>query len=134
MNALLWSNSFRTGISEIDSEHLILLSLYNQLCMMMNAGLEEPAIQDILNALVLYVKTHFLHEENIMEKGNYKDFEAHRAHHREIIAEMDELHAVLKDGGNLQAILNLRSLVFSWLTGHILKADMAYVPSLAKAS
>ncbi len=133
MDRFIWGNDYKIGVPEMDCEHLILFSIYNQLVSVIESEREHEAIDDIANALVSYIRTHFLHEERMMEKAKYPDLAGHKVQHREIIQELDTLYDAYRKTGDTKLIRDLRSFLFSWLSGHILKTDRAYVPFVLKA-
>lgn len=130
MDRFVWGREFKTGIPEMDCEHVMLLSLYNQLCTVIDSEKEREALDDIINALVTYIKLHFQHEEQMLERTGYAGLAEHRAAHRALIKSLDDIHAGYCESGDITVARNLRSLVLSWLAGHILKDDKAYGAAL----
>ena len=126
MNGFVWGSVYKTGVPEMDCEHIILFSLYNQLCAVIDENKQDEAMDDICQALVTYIKIHFLHEEQMLELAGFPDLEKHRAGHRDIIAGIDALHATYRSTNATNVARDLRALVFSWLAGHVLKDDKAY--------
>jgi hemerythrin len=131
MDHFIWGKEYKTGVPELDCEHVILFALYNQLCSIMEREAEEDALSDVMNALATYIKIHFLHEEGLLEKAGYPDLEAHRDEHRQFIAEIDRVYTEFTTTSAAAAARDLKTLVLTWLTAHILKVDKAYSPLLA---
>lgn len=126
MDRFVWGKDFKTGIAEMDCEHVILLSIYNQLCSVIESEKEREALDDIINALVTYIKIHFDSEERMLEKCGYSGLDEHRAAHRALIATLDEIYGAYCEDHDVSIARNLRSFVLSWVAGHILKEDKAY--------
>jgi len=126
MDRFVWGREFKTGIPEMDCEHVMLLSLYNQLCTVIDTEKEHEALDDIINALVTYIKVHFRHEEEMLEKVGYAGLAEHKAAHAALIGSVDQIFSDYCESGDIRVARNLRTLVLSWLAGHILKDDKAY--------
>ena len=126
MDRFIWGKEFKTGIPEMDCEHVMLLSIYNQLCSVIDNEKEHEALDDIMNALVTYIKVHFQHEEEMLEKVGYFALAEHRKAHKALTTSLDNIYDAYCETGDFSVARNLRSLVLSWLAGHILKDDKAY--------
>jgi hemerythrin len=126
MSAFIWDNSYKTGVAEMDCEHVMLFSLYNQLCSVMDTGKHAEALEDIINALITYTRMHFAHEEQYMERVGYAGADDHKESHHEIVMRINRLYDSFEDNGPFAVAHDLKAITFSWLAGHILKVDKAY--------
>ncbi|MFN3884906.1 MAG: hemerythrin domain-containing protein, partial [Rhodocyclaceae bacterium] len=77
----------------------------------------------VLEELINCTVWHFSHEERLMLKYQYKDMEAHKAEHRELIETAKELQQELLQGGGEMTERHIEILE-RWLTEHILTTDM----------
>lgn len=128
---LVWEEGYRIGQDEMDSEHLILFSILNQLDININADMAAACVGDVLGALESYISYHFGHEEALMRAWDYPDLAGHAETHRLFIAEVGRLRAAAAAGGSLEAALKLRSFVLDWLLNHILETDAEYARFIA---
>lgn len=126
--AFIWDNQYKTGVPEMDCEHIMLFSLYNQLCAIIETGKHDYALEDTINAAMTYTRMHFGHEENYLKRVGYPGLEDHKKEHREIIQRMNRLYDSFEDNGAYAVAHDFKSLMFSWLAGHVLKDDQAYRP------
>ena len=66
---------------------------------------------------------HFRHEERLMIRYKYEDFENHKAEHNELIDSAKELQKKFHQENKLLTGEDIEYLA-DWLTGHILSRDM----------
>ena len=120
-----WKNEYSVGIDSIDQQHKKLINLINQLSTAVDYSTGEEFEREALAELVDYTKTHFVYEEGLMEDNGYPDFEAHKAQHREMIAEVE---AVLTEYEEDQDMAMRRACDYlkDWLIHHINGTDKQY--------
>lgn len=128
---LVWEESYRIGVDEMDSEHLILFALLNQLDININNDMSAECVVDVLGALASYIDYHFAHEEALMKSVGFPGLEEHAAQHRVFVAEVARLRDLAGAGDALQAALKVRNFVLNWLLGHILETDAHYARHMA---
>ena len=121
---------YTVGIAEIDEQHKKLVKLLNQLFDAMQAGKGNDVLSRILNDLVAYTKTHFAHEERMMQAANYPDFGPHKAEHEKLAQKAADLLAQFKSG-KVTISLEVGRFLKDWLNNHILGIDKKYGPCLA---
>ena len=98
-----WDERYTIGIPHIDSQHLQLLDIINDLhkacCESDSKALEQfrQAVRDT----VTYVKTHFSSEEQIMEKFSYPDMSEHKKIHSEFAQEILGVAVSFEEGKKL---------------------------------
>lgn len=131
MDRFIWGKDYKIGVPEMDCDHLVLFAIYNQLAAVIDNEKEDEGIDDIFNALVTYIKMHFGREETMLERACYAKLAEHRQAHRTIITELENLYGMYLKDRSPAVARDLRSFVFSWLTGHILRDDKAYAIALA---
>jgi len=125
-----WSPRYATGIARIDADHENLFMIVNVLydCRVKHGA--EANLTPILTALGEYVKKHFITEEIAMQEAGYpgidSHIEKHRAFTRRIQRYIEQSNA---QPGKVDAEDLLR-LLKHWLTDHVLRSDMDYVPYL----
>lgn len=129
---LIWEEGYKIGHAEMDSEHLILFSILNQLDVNINNDKADDCIADVLGALGSYIRYHFTHEETVMRDAGYPRLEEHAAMHRAFVDEIEGLRAELGGDDQLRAALKLRAFVLDWLLDHIMTVDADYARFVAE--
>ncbi|MDX2470295.1 MAG: bacteriohemerythrin [SAR324 cluster bacterium] len=128
---IVWDSTFSVNIAEIDDQHACLVKFIN---MIHQANEEKRAVtdfDDLLDALVNYTVAHFNYEEDLMVKGNYQNFAAHKQVH---VAFLDGVGAFLEDFKKGKSTVDdLLKILKSWLVEHIQKTDKEYTTILNQA-
>jgi hemerythrin len=133
MTLILWINDYSVGVEPLDADHIMIISLMNQIDELKQTGSEEAAVGTVLKVLLDVAHTHFRREEGFLKKYQYPQFEGHRHEHRVLEEQLEELHeayARTPDPDISQEILELLNF---WLIEHILKVDMHYKGFLRQA-
>ena len=120
-----WKDEYNVGIDSIDQQHRKLVNLINQLQTAVDYSTGEEFEREALDELVDYTKTHFIYEEGLMEDNGYPDFEAHRAKHRAMIAEVEAVLAEYEQDHD-RAMEDAVTFLKSWLINHINGTDKQY--------
>ena len=123
---LVWEEGYKIGHPAMDSEHLVLFALLNQLDININHDMAESCVTDILSALSSYIDFHFSHEEGVMRKANYPGLTEHIATHRVFVNELELLSQVNGTCDPQKCALKVRGFVLDWLLTHILEIDVDY--------
>jgi len=133
MTLITWINDYSVGVEPLDADHIMIISLMNQIDDLKQTGTEEAAVGTVLKVLLSVAHTHFRREEGFLKKHDYPDFEGHWHEHRvleEQLGELQEAYARTPDPDISQEILELLNF---WLIEHILKVDMRYKGFLHQA-
>jgi len=85
---LIWREQMSVGNALIDNEHKYLLEQVNAVEKAINTEENHDILLKTLDRLVDYTKTHFGHEEKIQAKVHFREMEAHKKEHHEIMAEL----------------------------------------------
>ncbi len=120
-----WKDEYSVGIASIDQQHKKLIDLINMLQTTVDYATGEEFERECLAAVVDYTKTHFVYEEELMEKYGYPEFEAHKAQHQEMIDKVDQLLAEYERLPE-SAMKNTLSFLKQWLIRHINGTDKDY--------
>ena len=129
MTQLLWSESLRTYIPEIDDQHMQLFSAASQLRESISQGDGKSAIKSVLLFLVEYTQIHFAAEEGFLQAAGYPGLESHRRAHGAFVSRLLEfierpLHTKPDE---------LLTFIETWLVEHVSKTDREFVPCLLAA-
>ncbi|WJW75440.1 bacteriohemerythrin [Thiohalobacter sp. IOR34] len=122
---LTWRDEYSVGIESIDREHKKLLGLINQLQTAVDYATDETFEREALDAAVDYTRTHFAHEEALMEQYGYPDFAAHKAEHRKMIDKVNSLVADYESDPD-KTLQEALDFLKQWLVRHINGTDKQY--------
>ncbi len=124
-----WSEKFMTGIEKIDEQHKGLVGMVNELhnAMKLKKGAKESG--QILEKLADYTVSHFGYEEQLFDEHEYPVGDVHKKIHQDLVAKVVEFKSEF-DQGKAALSMELMTFLTDWLTDHILKTDMEYVPFL----
>lgn len=127
---LQWSEKLITGVQAIDDDHRALFEEFRILQEQFSTSGDKGIISGAINGLTLYVDEHFEREEMFMERASYPDLEAHKQTHRLAARQIHELKRLFLEDPDSVDGTKVVSFLSRWLSGHILGADMQYVPYL----
>lgn len=120
-----WKDEYSVGIDSIDHEHRQLVNLINQVQTAVDYSTGEAYEREALDALVDYTKTHFSHEEGLMSKYGYPDFEPHKAQHQQMIKAVEDILAEYEQDHD-RAMRDTLEFLKGWLIKHINGTDKQY--------
>jgi hemerythrin-like metal-binding protein len=118
------------GIPSIDSEHQRFIDITNNLFAAMRDGKGNAFIGQTLDELAGYAKSHFTHEESLMQKAGFPGLAEHRRVHDECCRRIAEIQDKFRSGSVLSQ--EVMSFLKSWLSDHIMGMDRNYVPAMKK--
>ncbi len=125
-----WDKQYETGFASIDDQHKELIRIIGDLSSLLtNAGEGEDIYDEmvaIVESLTAYTIYHFKYEEDLFQKFNYEDKEAHIEEHNKLITQIENLD--LRAADEDQVIFGKKILKFliSWLYKHISGTDFLY--------
>jgi hemerythrin len=124
-----WKDIYSTGIHSVDAQHRNLFAVAEDLYAAMTNGQGRAAVGRTLDRMVQYTASHFAHEERLMRLHNFPDFEAHKAEHDKLTAQVLQFQADFRAG---KATITVQLLHFlrDWLQKHIQGSDQQYAPFL----
>ena len=127
---ITWSRSYSVGVSQMDKEHQRLIDIINNLYASMRSGRSKDAIGTILDELVDYTKTHFAHEERLMQESGFKGYDDQKRAHEALIAQVVEIQGKFRAGTALGQ--EVMTFLKNWLLNHIQGMDKQYGPVMNK--
>ncbi|MFH0735624.1 MAG: bacteriohemerythrin [bacterium] len=125
MALIIWNQKYSVGINSIDLQHQKLIGIINELNDAMRTGKSKEVLSGILTSLTNYTKVHFKYEEDIFNKLNYADKNAHKMKHDKLTQEVINFSADFNKG-RLSVSIDLMNFLSDWLTKHIMLEDKAY--------
>lgn len=126
MELMEWNDRFKLGHGKIDSDHMKLVALINELTEAMLKRAGKEICGKVLDELVNYFKTHFAMEEQLMTVHHYGNTVAHQAEHAEFVAEVLDFKSRF-EAGSVTLSISLLNFLREWLIKHILVTDKALV-------
>lgn len=121
-----WTPALSTGVVSLDEQHQ---QIFQWLTELENATLDERTLFGVyaITRLNRYMREHFAEEEAMMKRAAYPDLARHILEHAEFRAKLGELQIK-----SISEDISMDTVKFlqTWLTRHITKTDMAYVPYL----
>jgi hemerythrin len=130
MAIITWNDEFSVGIPKFDEEHKKLVTMINDLHAAMKEGRGKATMEKLLVELTNYVNTHFSHEETLMAKHNYPNYEKHKKIHDDFKTKVIEYKNLYDK--NLLPANQLLAVLRDWLLKHICDTDRDYGPFLEK--
>jgi hemerythrin len=125
MEKIVWSDEFCLGISEIDSQHKMIIENINFLIENHDSVDSASLNQEIIKRLDKYAEEHFATEEKYLRKSNYPNLENHIKIHEAF--KMNTVQSALKVmKGNEDVPEETLQFLKKWWTNHILKEDMEF--------
>ncbi|MES9825333.1 MAG: bacteriohemerythrin [Candidatus Thiodiazotropha endolucinida] len=131
MKDLVWNKTLSVEVDEIDEDHRRLVDLFNILNHAVADGDPADYQEAVLEELICCTVWHFRHEERLMLKYAYEEFEEHKTEHRNLIESAKELQQNFLRADRQIANKDFEFLEH-WLTEHILVADMKLGAYLAE--
>lgn len=130
-NALVWDDSYSTGVPRYDEQHKVLIRMVNDLHDAMQQKRTKEAVGQILRGLADYTVTHFADEEKSFSQTGYPDEANHKIIHKKLVDQVVDFIGKFQSG---EAVLSqdLLSFLQDWLINHIKGEDKKYGPHLTK--
>ena len=123
---------YRTGLEQIDREHLKLVDLIDRTKTLLedeNMLFKTDDIVSLLEGLKDYTVEHFTHEEAYMEDIGFVGLQGHRIQHQMFTQKVLELTGLVDKltlGTQDDMIRELLDYLWVWLHDHIKIEDMKY--------
>jgi hemerythrin-like metal-binding protein len=114
----------------MDNEHKRLIDIINNLYVAMRSGRSKEAIGSILDELIDYTKTHFAHEERLMQDAGYSGFDEQKRSHVALVSQIVEIQQKYRSGTALGQ--EVMTFLKDWLVNHIQGLDKKYGPVMNK--
>lgn len=129
MQTVKWDETLATGDPTVDQEHHKLFILVDELNKTDDALHGPEFISAVVDDILDYARSHFAHEESLMERSAYPDIERHRALHAAFAEEAERLSFENTVGATFSAT-GLAVFMNDWLREHIMAEDRRLVEHL----
>jgi hemerythrin len=127
---IVWTPEFELGDERLDDQHRQLVDIMNKFDAAVLQGRGRRLTDDLLNDLLGYSQEHFADEERLMEQRGYHGLDRHRALHRQLVQKLERFHFEFQRGER-RLTRDMRELLRSWLTSHLLHEDRDFVAATA---
>ena len=135
MAVLSWREQMSLNYPPLDDEHKAFLEKINQA----SEGLRERDVtkmDKMFEACYDYVRNHFSHEEDIMERIHYPEMDEHIASHQLFIKNISQFRQEFETadtvGKKLDASQKAMSFLSVWFLGHLISRDKPMKPYLVR--
>ncbi len=120
-----WTDSFATGIPQIDQQHQILVQFLNALSSSLTFQINMPSSRILFKELVEYADYHFQTEENIWHQYFADDsWEAeHKKSHNDFVSHVNRLKGEENSKPLEEVLSDVVPFLSLWLVSHILESD-----------
>ena len=135
MAIIRWREQMNLNYLPLDQEHQDFLEVVNYALSVSNAG-DFKGMDRVFNACYDYVRDHFSHEEDVMERINFPDLMAHMQAHQQFIKNIAEFRQAYENAETKSKKLELAedtiNFLSVWVIGHILSRDKVIKPYLVR--
>jgi hemerythrin len=117
-----WADDMVIDGGPIDTDHLHLVRLVNELHTATSQGTGQEVIQAIMAELISYTKEHLQREEQLMATVGFTNLERHKLGHAHFTDELDALQKKY-EAGSVTVASQLSTVLRDWLSLHIRRSD-----------
>lgn len=133
MPIIQWTPDFSVGVSSLDTDHKVLISLINQLDDAIGRGEPAATVSRVLDALLDYTDYHFAREEALMRACVYPELDAHQRTHGMLRAQVHDIRERYRRDPESMHAREVLAFLKNWLTAHIIGRDRLYAPYMDSA-
>jgi hemerythrin len=130
-----WRDQMSLDYLPLDEEHKAFLDVVNRSVPAARSG-DFKTMDMVFDACYDYVRNHFSHEEDIMERVSFPDMEAHMQAHRTFIQNISEFRknyeAAKNDIEKKKIAIKASDFLSLWFLGHVLSRDKLLKPYLVR--
>jgi len=134
MELLNWNDDkMGVGIKLIDNQHKKLLEIINKLATSINKNSQKNDLLPIVNELVEYASYHFTTEEELFDKFNYAESEAHISEHTHFIEKFLSMknkiliNKLYREKSAVETAEDIFIFLTNWFIEHVVGTDRKYV-------
>ena len=129
MAIVVWDESFRIGIPELDAQHRKWIDLINAIHDAMKAGKSKEVLNSAINSLMAYTQVHFRAEERYLTQHNYPDLINHQIQHQKFVNKIQEFRRKY-EAGQIGLSIEVMQFLSDWFVNHIKRTDMEYAKEI----
>ena len=129
--AFAWNPSYSVHVTQCDEHHKYLFVLLQVLEGVLDRAESASTINMVLDELADYCDYHFKAEEDLMQKAQYLELDAHRGAHQAFIARIEQFQQ--NQAVSPQESAAIVKFLKKWIVDHIQRMDKAYSATLNEA-
>lgn len=134
-HGVAWSDSYRLGNEQVDTQHYHLFELLSDLIEACMNGSDTEKLKETLDFMVDYTIQHFRDEENLQLQCNYPDYKRHKQLHEifkcTIVGLVEKFE---KNGSSADLSNDVNRVIVRWLISHIQREDKKIGEHIRKQS
>ncbi len=128
----IWHEGLELGHAEIDKQHEELFRRMEILVDTCVAGEAARSVDEILDYMDEYARTHFRTEEELMLRHKYPGYQFHKEQHGIFRGHVESLRKqALQRRKSSDMALQINQMLIEWFRDHILNLDKTAVAFLA---
>ena len=135
MLIVTWRDQMSLDYLPLDEEHQAFLNVVNRSLTASRAG-DVVAMEQVFNGCYDYVRNHFTHEEEVMDRIAFPDMEAHVQAHHTFIQNISEFRQRFEKAKTLaqkqKEAIKSADFLSLWFLGHVLSRDKLLKPYLVR--
>lgn len=135
MKTVTWRNQMEVGYPPLDDEHKSFLNVVNE-AVQVSQDNDFEKMDDVFEKCYEYARTHFPHEEEVMDRISFPDLKSHMKSHQTFIQNISELrqsfHQAKTEAEKEKLAIKTANFLNVWFLGHILSRDKIYKPYLVR--
>jgi hemerythrin-like metal-binding protein len=129
MALIMWSDDYSVGVDSLDTDHISLVGIINQIDEATRFMADKAAINGLLRALVDHTRSHFQREEALLKKSGYVNLEEHMALHQEMTEKLVALQQSYEQSSDPELGDDALEFLCTWFDEHVLEVDRRYKTS-----
>lgn len=126
-----WDDALSTGDPRLDSQHKVLIDIFNDLADIIESGADKASVAKILLALKHYAGRHFNREEDCMDKYQCPMIAINKKAHAYFEQRLQNYEQELETVENMaEFALQVHENPARWIYNHILEVDATLYHSI----
>ena len=122
MTYLEWKPEYSVGVAAIDKEHREMIELINTTYEKLESNADAEEIERFLGEIYAGIAAHFALEERIMQNAQYREYQAHKEDHEDLL---DQIHGMMDElvSDPAQGTRKLKQNLGDWFGRHFATFD-----------
>jgi len=126
-----WDDALSTGDPRLDSQHKVLIGIFNDLANIIESGANKASVTKILLALKHYAGRHFTCEEDCMDKYQCPVADINKKAHAYFEQRLQNYEKEIETANNTaEFALQMNDDLARWIYNHILDVDATLYHSI----
>ena len=122
MKYLQWRKEFSIGVDSVDFEHQELMDMINMIYAELDNRRDVEEIKKTMGEVHAEISAHFALEERIMRRARYKEYDAHKNDHEELLDQIRILMDTIENDRE-RALDVLSEALADWFSNHFISFD-----------